>query len=183
MTARQIEGEYATLVGVLRAAASVNADVEAYVEPATADRPRRAVTFAGWDRAADGVAGLLASKGVGPGTVVCVLLPSSIDYMVVYAAVVRLGAVTSGINLRLGTPEVTSILERTRPTVTVIDDGAPAPVGPVGTVVTRGVCTAAADGDPPATWPVTVSDDPVAVVWTSGTTVWRACTSRGRTQS
>jgi acyl-CoA synthetase (AMP-forming)/AMP-acid ligase II len=170
MTARQIEGEHATLVEVLRAAASVNADVEAYVEPATADRPRRALTFAAWDRAADGVAGLLASAGVAPGTVVCLLLPSSIDYMVVYAAVVRLGAVTSGINLRLGTPEVTSILERTRPVVTVIDDGAAPPDGPVGTVVTRGRCMAAADGPPPPDPPAAAATDPVAVVWTSGTT-------------
>ena len=170
MTARQIEGEHATLVEVLRAAASVNAEVEAYVEPAAPDRPRRALTFGAWDRAADGVAGLLASYGVGPGTVVCLLLPSSIDYMVVYAAVVRLGAVTSGINLRLGAPEVTSILERTRPTVTVIDDGAPSPDGPAGRVVTRGECTAAADGPPPERWPTTGPGDPVAVVWTSGTT-------------
>jgi len=33
MTVRQIEGEFETVVEVLRAAASVNADVEAYVEP------------------------------------------------------------------------------------------------------------------------------------------------------
>ena len=35
MTARQIEGEFETVVDVLRAGAVVNADVEAYVEPAT----------------------------------------------------------------------------------------------------------------------------------------------------
>ncbi len=170
MTARQIEGEHATLVGVLRAAARVNPDVEAYVEPATADRPRNALTFAEWDRAADGVAGLLAAHGVGPGTVVCLLLPSSIDYMVVYSAVVRLGAVTSGINLRLGAPEVSSILERTRPVVTVVDDGAPTPDGPTGVLLTRSDCTGAADGPPPPIWPATEPGDPVAVVWTSGTT-------------
>ena len=93
MTARQIEGEHATLVDVLRAAAQVNGDVEAYVEPAAAGSTRRALTFGDWDRAADGVAGLLAAHGVGPGTVVCLLLPSSIDYMVCYAAIARLGAV------------------------------------------------------------------------------------------
>ena len=170
MTARQIEGEYATVVDVLRAAARVNADVEAYVEPATADRPRVALTFAQWDRAADGVAGLLAADGVGPGTVVCLLLPSSIDYMVAYAAVTRLGAVTSGINLRLGAAEVTSILDRTRPAVTVVDDGGPVPDGPVGIVRTRSALVAAADGPPPADLPVLTASDPVAVVWTSGTT-------------
>ncbi|MGA2836705.1 MAG: class I adenylate-forming enzyme family protein [Acidimicrobiales bacterium] len=170
MTARQIDGKHATLVEVLRAAAQQNADVEAYVEPATAGRPRRALTFAGLDRAADGLAGLLATHGVGPGTVVCLLLPSSIDYMVVYASVTRLGAVTSGINVRLGAAEVTSIIERTRPTVTVVDDGGAVPGGPTGTVLTRCECVAATDGPPPSAWPRLSPSDPVAVVWTSGTT-------------
>jgi acyl-CoA synthetase (AMP-forming)/AMP-acid ligase II len=171
MTARQIEGEHATLVEVMRAAARVNGDVEAYVEPATGEHPRLALTFAGLDRAADGVAGLLAANGVGPGAVVCLLLPSSIDYMVVYAAVARLGAITSGINLRLAPPEVTSIIERTRPVVTVVDDGADVPQGPVGTVLARSDCTrSASDGPPPTAWPETAPSDPLAVVWTSGTT-------------
>ena len=170
MTARQIEGEHDTLVDVLRAAARVNADVEAYVEPATPDGPRRAMTFAQWDRAADGVAGLLARHGVGPGSVVCLLLQSSIDYMIAYAAIVRLGAVTSGINLRLAAPEAASIIQRTRPVVAIVDDGAPVPDGPIGTVLRRGECMVAVDGPPPASWPVLDRSDPVAVVWTSGTT-------------
>ena len=170
MTARQLEGEHATLVDVLRAAAQANAGVEAYVEPASGGRPRSALTFGAWDRAADGVAGLLASHGVGPGTVVCLLLPSSIDYMVCYAAVVRLGAITSGINLRLGASEVASILERTRPVVTIVDDGLDVPEGPAGTVLTRSGCAAATAGPPPDTWPQSAPTDPVAVVWTSGTT-------------
>ncbi len=170
MTARQIDGEHRTLVEIHRAAARVNGDVEAYVEPGTAERTRRVLTFAGLDRAADGVAGLLAAHGVGPGTVVCLLLPSCIDYMVTYAAAARLGAITSGINLRLGAPEVASILERTRPVVTVVDDVVDVPVGPLGKVLTRSECTAAADGPPPEWWPELASSDPVAVVWTSGTT-------------
>jgi len=170
MTARQIEGEHATLVDVLRAAGRINADVEAYVEPATGARPRSALTFGAWDRASDGVAGLLARHGAGPGTVVSLLLPSSIDYMVCYAAALKLGAITSGINLRLGTAEVTSILERTRPVVTIIDDGLDDPVGPSGTVLTRAACLAAADGPAHDGWPELASSDPVAVVWTSGTT-------------
>jgi acyl-CoA synthetase (AMP-forming)/AMP-acid ligase II len=170
MTVRQIEGEFRTVVEVLRAAAAVNPEVEAYVEPATAISPRRALTFAGWDRAADGVAGLLAGLGVARGSVVGLLLPSSIDYMVVYAAAARLGAVTSGINLRLGASEVTSILERTRPVVTVVEDGAPPPDGPAGRLVARSALADAAGGPPPAGWPELRADDPVCVVWTSGTT-------------
>jgi len=170
MTARQIEGEHSTLVDVLRAAGRVNADVEAYVEPAVDTKSRTALTFGAWDRAADGVAGLLKGHGVGPGTVVCLLVPSSIDYMVCYAAALRLGAITSGVNLRLGAAEVTSILERTLPTVTVVDDGLAAPVGPTGTVLLRSDCAASFDGQPPDIWPRLAPSDPVAVVWTSGTT-------------
>ncbi len=170
MTARQIEGSFGTVVDVLRAAAGVNADVEAYVEPETAVSPRASLTFAGWDRAADGVAALLAEAGVVRGSVVCLLLPSSIDYMVCYAAAARLGAVTSGINLRLGHPEVRSILERTRPAVTVVDDGVPVPEGPTGLVLTRSEAAAATARAPVRPGAELAPTDPVAVVWTSGTT-------------
>ncbi len=170
MTVRQIEGGYGTVVDVLRAAAQVNGDVEAYVEPATPERPREALTFAGWDRAADGVAGLLAASGVGRGDVVCLVLPSSIAYAVCFAAALRLGAITSGINVRLGAAEARSIVERTRPAVTVVDDGLEVPGGPVGTVLRRSDVTASYGGPPPASLPELDPTDPVAVVWTSGTT-------------
>jgi acyl-CoA synthetase (AMP-forming)/AMP-acid ligase II len=130
MTVRQISGDHGTVVEVLRAAAEEYGDAEAYVEPATPTSPRRHLTFAEWDRAADGAAGLLATLGVERGSVVCLYLPSSIDYMIGYAAAVRLGAVTSGINSRLGPREVTSILDRTRPAVTVVDPGLTFPHGP-----------------------------------------------------
>jgi acyl-CoA synthetase (AMP-forming)/AMP-acid ligase II len=171
MTVRQIEGEFETVVDVLRAAAAVNGNVEAYVEPATEFTPRRSITFAEWDRAADGVAGLFADHGVIRGSVVCLLLPSSIDYMVSYAAATRLGAITSGINLRLSRREVLSILERTCPTVTVVDDrSAPPPEGPFGVLLDRREMRTAASGPPPAHWPGLAAGDPVTVVWTSGTT-------------
>ena len=186
MTARPVEGEFRTLPEVLRAAARVNPDVEAYVEPAVpaapgpdgdrsgdrsgAGTPRRSITFAAWDAAADGVAGLLAAHGVGRGSVVCLVLTPSIDYAVAYAAAARLGAITSGVNLRLGADEVRSILERTRPAVTVLDDGAPVPSGAVGRVLRRLDLVGAATGPPPGEWPDLDPSDPVAVVWTSGTT-------------
>ena len=170
MTVRQIVGQFETVTDVLRAAAGDNADVEAYVEPLTADSPRRTVTFAEWDRAADGVAGLFADRGVTRGSVVCLLLPSSIDYMVCFAAAVRLGAITSGINTRLGATEVASILDRTRPVLTVIDEGARVPAGPTGVVVQRSVVREATSGPAPIDRPRLEASDPVAVVWTSGTT-------------
>jgi len=170
MTARQIKGEWDTVVDALRAAAVANADVEAYVEPETTAGGRRSLTFSQWNRAADGVAGLLAGLGVVRGSVVCLMLPSSIDYMVGYAAATRLGAITSGVNLRLGVAEVSSILERTRPAVTVVDGEGNAPPGPTGAVLDRATMVAAFDGPSPTRWPELSPEDPVAVVWTSGTT-------------
>jgi acyl-CoA synthetase (AMP-forming)/AMP-acid ligase II len=170
MTVRQIQGRFETVVDVLRTAATTNADVEAYVEPATDTGPRRSVTFAQWDRAADGVAGMLDRAGVTHGSVVCLMLPSSIDYMVAYAAATRLGAITSGINLRLGSAEAASILERTRPAVTIVDGGASVPPGRTGEIIERSRLADAADGPPPSLRPQLASTDPVAVVWTSGTT-------------
>ncbi len=148
MTVRQIQGRFETVVDVLRTAATTNADGEAYVEPATATGPRRSVTFAQWDQAADGVAGMLDRAGVTHGSVVCLMLPSSIDYMVAYAAVTRLGAITSGINLRLGSAEAASILDRTRPAVTIIEGGVSVPPGPTGEIVERSRLAEAADGSP-----------------------------------
>lgn len=170
MTVCQIEGAFETVVDVLRAAVSVNGDVEAYVEPRTPVSPRRRMTFATWDRAAEGVAGLFAGCGVTRGSVVCLLLPSSIEYMICYAAALRLGAVTSGINPRLGKAETASILERTRPVVTVVEDGGPWPEMACGSVLERSTVAASVDGPPPTTVPRLASSDPVAVVWTSGTT-------------
>ena len=130
MTVRQIGGGPSTVVDVLRAAAVENAQVEAYVEmaeplsegvvPAGADGRRR-LTFAQWDAAADGVAALLAERGVTKGDVVCLLLPSSIDYAVCYQAAARIGAITTGVNLRMGAAEQASIMARVHPAVTIVD--------------------------------------------------------------
>ncbi len=169
MTVRQIQsGKHRTVVGLLREAAEVNADVEAFVEPWGA---RSVLTFGGWDRAADGVAGMMARRGVGRGDVVCLVLPSSIDYAVCYAAALRLGAVTSGVNPRLGPAEVESIVARAAPALSVVDPalGVALPAG-AGAVVSRDEAVAARGDPPPPRWPVLHDDDPVAVVWTSGTT-------------
>ena len=181
MTVRQIRGEHATVPDVLRAAAETNAEVEAYVEmaepgagglvPPGADGRRR-LTFAAWDAAAGAVAGLFVRLGVAKGDVVCLLLPSSIDYAVCYQAAAWIGAVTTGVNLRMGAAEQASITARVHPAVTVVDTDAVAP-GAVppgsGTVLERG---ALADAWEHEAAPRCVLDahDPVAIVWTSGST-------------
>ncbi|HTT85939.1 MAG TPA: class I adenylate-forming enzyme family protein [Acidimicrobiales bacterium] len=181
MTVRQMGGGLSTVVDVLRAAADANGQVEAYVEPAEPGSAgvvaagadgRRRLTFAQWDAAADGVARLLAGEGVSAGEVVCLLLPSSIDYAVCYQAAARLGAVTTGVNLRLGPAEQASITTRVCPAVTVVDTDLVAPdaVPPgAGRLVARAALWPAATAPAPRL-PRLRAEDPVAVVWTSGST-------------
>ncbi len=181
MTVRQIRGEHVTIVDLLRAAAEANAEVEAYVEM---DDPgasalvevgadgRRRLTFATWDAAADAVAGQLVALGVAKGDVVCLLLPSSIDYAVCYQAAARIGAITTGVNLRMGAAEQASITARVRPAVTVVDtavveDGSVPPGS--GTVLARRALAVAGDHGP-APRGALDAHDPVAIVWTSGST-------------
>ena len=157
-------------MSVLREAARVNGRVEAYVEPAGRTE-RRCLTFAEWDRAADGVAGYLAGRGVAKGDVVCLLLPSCIEYAVLYAALLRLGAITSGINPRMGAGEVASVVERAAPVLLVADlEAAPLPDIEALEVAERADVRSSWGDEPPRHWPELAPHDPVAVVWTSGTT-------------
>jgi acyl-CoA synthetase (AMP-forming)/AMP-acid ligase II len=138
-----------TAVDLMHATVDSYGDREAIV-----DGDRR-LTFAEWDRAAGGVAAALVDRGVRKGDVVCLRLPSSVEYAVCYQAVMRLGAITSGINPRLGPAEVAGILHQAQPRVVITDDDDIAPWCELG---------------PPARLPSLDSSDPVAIVWTSGTT-------------
>jgi acyl-CoA synthetase (AMP-forming)/AMP-acid ligase II len=151
-----------TVVALLRATAQQYPAHEAYVEP------DRRVTFAGWDRAADGVASAFADAGVRAGDVVALLLPSSIDYAICYQAAMRLRAITSGINPRLGPREIEHIVASTEPRVLVAPDGVAVPDN-AKYVMPR---SALADAErlQPRSLPLALPSDPVAIVWTSGTT-------------
>ncbi|MDQ1461351.1 MAG: hypothetical protein QOI08_2835, partial [Actinomycetota bacterium] len=140
-----------TVVELLRKVALDHPDRAAFVEV------DRRLTFAQWDRAADGVAAMFVERGVRPGDVVALLVPSSIDYAVCYQAAMRLRAITTGVNTRLGPPEIASILDRTRPRVVVRD---------TDLAEVRAAYANPAPVDPPRVEP----DDRVAIVWTSGTT-------------
>jgi acyl-CoA synthetase (AMP-forming)/AMP-acid ligase II len=151
-----------TTVALLRDTAQAVPEGEAFVDGSTR------LTFGAWDRAADGLATAFADRGVGKGDVVALLLPSSADYAVCYAAAMRLGAITTGINQRLGPAEVASIAARTRPQVVVVDDGAEPPLS--GAVLRRSELAPLYELDPPRSLPRLDPSDPVAIVWTSGTT-------------
>ncbi len=166
--ALRVAGSHRTLCDVMQAALQADGDREAYVDAGLR------LTFDEWDRAASGVAALFSEAGVGRGDVVCLLLPASVDYAISYQAAVRLGAVTSGVNPRLGAGEVASILRRSGPKV-IVQPGSrrgpnPIPDGVVSRLLTVDETRASWRRDAPPRLPKLDPSDPVALVWTSGTT-------------
>ncbi|MHB8463925.1 MAG: class I adenylate-forming enzyme family protein [Acidimicrobiales bacterium] len=139
---------------------------DAYVDGA------RRLTFSDWARAADGVARALVDHGVGPGDVVAMYLPTSIDYAIAYAGIVRAGAIATGINTRLGPREVSSIVDRGRPALMIADPslGDPALGSLMPAMMTRRDLVDACAGAAPVRRPSVDASDPAVIIWTSGTT-------------
>ncbi len=154
-----------TTADLLRAAAAAHPDREAYVHG------EKRVSYAWLDRAADGFAATLLDRGVTPGDVVCLLLPSSIKFATCYLGALRAGAITSAINLRLGPGEKASILERTTPVVTVVGDGVElADDVDAGHRIHVSELGHAFGAAPPQSLPELSPTDAACIVWTSGTT-------------
>jgi acyl-CoA synthetase (AMP-forming)/AMP-acid ligase II len=152
------------VIDVLERVAADFPDVEAYV-----DRQHR-LTYFELAARSSGVAALLRERGVVRGDVVALRLPSCIEYALVYLAALRLGAVATGLNPRLGRREVAGVVDRAAPRVMVLDDGSDVAESGVPRVVSRREVADSPAGDPG--WrPADLSQsDPVAIVWTSGTT-------------
>lgn len=140
---------------------------DAYVE---ADGTR--ITFADWVDRARAVAEQLTGLGVGPGDVVALMLPSSIDYAVCYAAAAMLGAITTGLNPRLGPREIDAVLDQAAP-VLVIRDSRNAQLPPVPAGLAELARSDLARGHADADHLLSPAIDrktPVSIVFTSGTT-------------
>ena len=122
-------------------------------------------------------AGLLA-RGVGPGSVVALALPSGLDYVIAYLASARLGAIATGINPRFGPEERAAVIDRAKPSI-VIASGDLAESVPSG-MATEVVATSIAKDDILPTLrgsedeaPPRLPLDPervATIVFTSGTT-------------
>ncbi len=150
---------------LLRIAAATYPDRDAYVH-----HDKRA-TYGWLDRVTDGFAETLIGLGVLPGDVVALMLPSSIKFAACYLGALRVGAITSAINGRLGEQEQRSILDRTHPVVTVVGDGAAVPVGaPVGQVISVEDLKEAFETSLTSPLPEIAMTDAACIVWTSGTT-------------
>jgi acyl-CoA synthetase (AMP-forming)/AMP-acid ligase II len=95
-----------TLPALLEAAARAAPEAEAFRY-----RSER-LTYADWAQLARQVAAGLAARGVGRGDVVALLLPSTPLYLVAYLGVARLGAISTGINVRYRRTEIGHLLRR-----------------------------------------------------------------------
>jgi acyl-CoA synthetase (AMP-forming)/AMP-acid ligase II len=95
-----------TLPALLDAAAAEAARADAFRY-----RDER-LSYGDWQRLAARLAGGLAARGVARGDVVALLLPSTPLYPVAYLAAARLGAVTTGINVRYRRTEIGHILRQ-----------------------------------------------------------------------
>ena len=135
---------------IARTAAERFGDTAVMVDP-----EGRPTTYRDLDRRSDELAAGFAGRGVKPGDVVVLALPTSTEYAVAYLAAAKVGAVTAGINPRLTDAERGALLAVADP-VLVLDD-----VEEVGRLAVAGESPAAFDGGP---------DHPVAIVFTSGTT-------------
>ena len=152
-----------TVLDVLAAAVRAHPERDAYIHG------ERRVSYAGLERASAGFAATLLAFGVAKGDVVTLAIPSSIEFAAAYLGSMRAGAITSAINQRLGPTERASIVERTEPAVTVALDDQEIPTG-AGRVLRQSELGLAFAAPRRTDEPVLHPADPLAIVWTSGTT-------------
>lgn len=148
-----------SLLDVLERVATAFPDHEAYVDGATR------VTYQDFAARSVGAAERLEDLGVKAGDVVAICLPACVEYAIAYLGVLRLGAMATGLNPRLGRREVDAIMAKATPAAVVVNGDA----RHVAPALTREDIAAAPRGD--LGWrPADVdADTPAAIVWTSGT--------------
>jgi acyl-CoA synthetase (AMP-forming)/AMP-acid ligase II len=172
-----------TLPALLDAAAAEAAHADAFRY-----RDER-LSYGDWQALSARLAGGLAARGVGRGDVVALLLPSTPLYPVAYLAAARLGAVTTGINVRYRRTEIGHILRQSgakcllaasdwhdadfHATVDALRPELPELattewIAPDALRTGTRAIVERLGGTPPSGGPE--PDDPVAIVFTSGTT-------------
>lgn len=131
----------------------------------------RALTFAELDARANRMARALMARGVARGDRVCLQLANSVEFVEVFLACVRLGAIFVPINVLYREREVAHIVSDAEPRLVVSGEETLGlvPAGHAGIGIgTLAAGAAAASGDPVRA-PLD-GDDPLAIVYTSGTT-------------
>lgn len=161
------------LADVVRQAAGQWGDATAYVAT-----NGWSLSYRELDRQSDEAAVGLAERGVGLGDVVALLLPSCPEFVVLYSALAKLGAVTAGVNARLAPRERNAVLTRAGARLVITDASLrPADDGGGGEQLViepaAGAATALRELRVADEVPDPIPEDPdrpVAIVFTSGTT-------------
>lgn len=148
---------------LMRAAAEQFPDREAFVH-----RGER-ITYAQWYEQSLRCGSALRERGAAPGTIVLIALENSIDFAICFAAAQLIGAVASGVNIRLGRREVESIITRSGAPVMVIEDNAPF-ADQTQAPIRRSELAAIRRNAAPAIPHRGKPDDLAVIIWTSGTT-------------
>jgi fatty-acyl-CoA synthase len=151
-------------------------------DPAVRD-PDRDLDYAALEARAQRAAGALAARGVGPGDRVALLLANRTAYLEAVFAAARLGAIAVPLNTRLAGPEVAELLDDCRPAVLLHEDA----LGDLAGLACRQAARAhpgrLAVGGAPDAWEAALADaapvvevaavsgeDPLILMYTSGTT-------------
>ncbi|SEF56640.1 Acyl-CoA synthetase (AMP-forming)/AMP-acid ligase II [Thermomonospora echinospora] len=140
---------------------------EASEAEAIIDGPVR-LTFGDWWRRSGIAAAALSALGVRAGDLVCLVLPSSADFAVCHLAAMRLNAIVTAANPRLGATEIAHILGRTEPAMIVTDEPDRIAAGPATAVRTPADLLRGHRSLEGAVTPA--PGDPAVIVWTTGTT-------------
>src|SRR3954466_403760 len=132
------------------------------------------LTYADLDRGSDEIAVGLSQRGIGAGDVVALVLPPGPEYLLAYLANAKLGAITAGVNDRLSDRERNGVLDVAGAKLTIAAPGfAPhdreALEVPVATSTDDVLAGVRVRGAAPPEREAR-EDDPVAIIFTSGTT-------------
>jgi malonyl-CoA/methylmalonyl-CoA synthetase len=132
----------------------------------------RTLTFGELDRRASRMAHALAARGVTSGDRVVVQVGNRLEFVDLFLAVVRLGAVFTPVNVLYREREVAHILEDAAPRLAVLEStGSSGPSSPGATVVGLAELTAEADRAPDSRIRRPIEgDEPAVIIYTSGTT-------------
>lgn len=127
------------------------------------------ITYAQWYEQSLRCGHALRERGAVPGSIVLIALENSIDFAICFAAAQLIGAIASGVNVRLGRRELNSIVTRSGAPVIVLEDNAP--FASQGQATIRRSDLDAIRHEGAAAVPhLGKPDDLAVVIWTSGTT-------------
>ena len=151
-----------------REATLVNAWVKRWSEapdqPVLCDGTEKWITATQLSQRSSAVAGRMAGAGLRAGDRILMSCAPSVDLVVAHVAALRLGLVVVPVNTAFSANEVANVLNESLAKLSVVDDPARVPRGPV-----VGPTVELADTQPPLLDNVG-SDDPAMLVFTSGTT-------------